>query len=268
MKKGFSPLVTAASILALVPFLLLVFRSFAGVWPSPELWPRAASLRGWSRIAADALGVRSVALFSLAFSLIIGALSSLIATAAARALTFYSFRGKGLLETLLLAPLVLPPTAFAVGFQTLRYRLGPAGGLTALALAHLACSLPFTVKALKTVTEAAGIEAESAARCLGAGPWRAFLHGSLPLLAPAMIHAWALGFLFSFSQYFLTLLVSGGTVKTLPLLIMPLIGGNDGNVSSAYALLFVLLTALTFGLLSLSARLLARALGKELKVEG
>jgi putative spermidine/putrescine transport system permease protein len=63
-----------------------------------------------------------------------------------------------------------------------------------------------------------------------------------------------MAYIISFSQYFLTLLIGGGSVKTLAVVMVPLIYGGDRTIASAYALLFTLSSLIVFGLFELAGK--------------
>ena len=49
----------------------------------------------------------------------------------------------------------------------------------------------------------------------------------------------SMGFILSYSQYFTTLLVGGGRVKTIALVLVPYIQSGDRSLSSVYSTAFV-----------------------------
>ena len=257
-------LVWTAAIAAALPLLLLVLWSLTNRWPAPLLFPEAFSGRGWQRLFSGYFNVGQIAAYSIGVSLLVGALSAAIAALASRALCLYAFPGKRLLETLAMLPVVVPATVFGMGSNLFFVRLGLGGSLTAVVLCHLIITLPFTLRIMLETTRLASFRLEEQARALGASPLAGFWHGALPALAPGLLSATAVAFLFSYAQYFLTLVLGGGKVKTLALLVMPLIGGSDRTISSAYSLLFILSAAGVFALLQGLAALAARYTGKQL----
>ena len=79
---------------------------------------------------------------------------------------------------------------------------------------------------------------EEQAAVLGAGPVRGFFAVSLPELMPGILSSMSMAFILSYSQYFTTLIVGGGRVKTLALVLVPYIQGGDRSLASVYALAF------------------------------
>ena len=261
----FLHIVVWLAVLAIaLPLVLLLVWSFANRWPTPELFPTALSLRGWQRLFSGYFNIWQVTLSSVTLSLWVGAFSAIIAAMAARAICLYSFPGKRLLEALVLLPVLIPATVFGMSIHALLIRWRLNNSIIAVVLCQLICALPFAMRVMLETTRLASARLEEQARVLGAGSFAGFLHGSLPAIAPGLVSAWALSFLFSYTQYFLTLLVGGGKIKTLAILVMPLIEGSDRTISSVYSLLFIGSTAGIFWLMQGASALLSKLGGKQL----
>ena len=59
----------------------------------------------------------------------------------------------------------------------------------------------------------------------------------------------SMGFILSYSQYFTTLMVGGGRVKTIALVLVPYIQSGDRSLSSVYSTAFVGSALLVFFIL-------------------
>jgi putative spermidine/putrescine transport system permease protein len=81
-----------------------------------------------------------------------------------------------------------------------------------------------------------------------------FVRITLPAVAPGLAVAALFAFLISWGEYILTLLVGGGSVKTLPLLLYAYLGSTDTPVAAALGLALVLPPVL---LLAVTSRLLS-----------
>ncbi|MFN3435414.1 MAG: molybdate ABC transporter permease subunit [Sphingomonas sp.] len=158
-----------------------------------------------------------------------------IAFALAWILARVRFPGKLLLDAVVHLPLVVPPVvtgwllllAFAPG--------GPIGGVlerwfgvsvlfrwTGAAIAAAVMALPLMVRAMRLSIEAVDRRLESAARTLGASPWRVFATLTLPLSLPGVLAGAVLGFARSIGEFGATItFVSNvpGETQTLPLAI-------------------------------------------------
>ena len=81
---------------------------------------------------------------------------------------------------------------------------------------------------------------------LGAGPVKAFFLTTFPSLLPGILSSMSMGFILSYSQYFTTLMVGGGRVKTIALVLVPYIQSGDRSLSSVYSTPFLASAHLVF----------------------
>jgi molybdate transport system permease protein len=149
-----------------------------------------------------------------------------------------SFRGKVLLSTIILAPLVMPPvvTGFlllsALGSRSplgrLLSTLGVPVPFTILgaALAALAVGLPLYVLTVRNAFEAVDPHYEELSWTLGVGPRRTFLRISLPLAVPGIVAGAVLAFARALGEFGATVVLAGnveGRTRTIALAIYTLL---------------------------------------------
>jgi putative spermidine/putrescine transport system permease protein len=166
-------------------------------------------------------------------------LSLIVGVPAGRALGLHRFRGKRLVQFLILAPVIVPGLAVVMGIHVAFIRLGLAAKMSGVTLAHLIGTTPYVVMVMSSVFANYNPEYEEQARTLGAGPVRSFTHVTLPLIFPGVLVAGMFAFIISWGQYIVTLLVSGGRVITVPLLLVTFASANNHAVTAALCLLFV-----------------------------
>ena len=240
-------IITASCIL--IPILLILIWSFAGRWPWPELLPESYSLRTIKELFSGSNPLPQL----LASSVLLASAAAFIATVigimTARAIELYNFRGKTLLRLCTLLPLIVPGTVLAMGLQLVFLRLGLADTVTGVILIHVISALPYCITIMADITRATGIRYEEQALVLGAGPWRAFFTVSLPVLAPGILSSVSMAFILSYSQYFSTLIIGGGKVKTLTLVLVPYIQSGDRPLMSVYSIVFIFSALLIFFIL-------------------
>jgi molybdate transport system permease protein len=163
-----------------------------------------------------------------------------------------SFRGQGLLRSLILLPLVLPPV---VGGIALLYTFGRKGLLghtmdvlgiqvafstTAVVIAQAFVALPFLVVSVEGALRTAGHRYEAVAATLGARPTIVLLRVTLPLVLPGLVSGAILSFARSLGEFGATITFAGslqGVTRTLPLEIYL---QRETNPDAAVALSFVL----------------------------
>jgi len=226
--------------LALVlPFVAFVLNAISAEWFFPQLWPQTWSLDAWRRIFAAHSRVPEAILNSTVIAIGVTLTSIAIGLPAARALGMYSFRGKRIVEFLVLAPIIVPPLTVGMGLTVNFIRVGLAGTIYGVALVHLVPVLPYVVLTLAGVFANYDVEFEEQARTLGAGPVAVFRHITMPAIFPGIVVAGLFSFLISWSQYILTFLIGGGRIITMPVLLFSSIPGGDNANIAVQSLLFV-----------------------------
>lgn len=223
-------------VLPLFPFLLW---SFSHRWVFPSLVPTEWSLDAWRYIFSPTSQVSTAIVDTTIIALAVTLLSILISIPSGRALGMYRFRGKRLVEFLVLAPTIVPGLAVVLGIHVIFIRYGLADSMLGVALVHLIPTTPYVVLVMAGVFANYNPEFEEQARSLGAGPLRTFWYVTLPAIFPGMMVAGLFAFLISWSQYILTLLIGGGFVTTLPLLLFSFARGGDNAITGALSIVFV-----------------------------
>ena len=241
----------------LVPVLSVVIWSLIERFPWPEFLP-VVSLRAIREIFARKEKIILLFVSSILISFVVATLSVVIATMTARAFVCYEFHGKSILYYLSILPLMVPATVFAMGIQVTFIKLNLNNSVLGVVIAHLIYSLPYAIQLLMDGTKGIGKGLEEQARVLGATAWRAFYKISLPLLIPVMLTAFSMAYIVSFSQYFLTLLIGGGKVKTFTIVMVPYLQGGERNIASVYSTVFLIITVLVFGVFEWIARKISK----------
>lgn len=181
----------------------------------------------------------------------------------------HDFRGKSIVSTLVLAPLVLPPVV--TGFLLLSV-LGantPLGGLLAslglpvpftllgAAIAALVVGMPLYVISIRGAFEAIDPKYEELSSTLGATPRRTFFRVSLPLALPGIAAGAVLAFARSLGEFGATVVLAGnveGSTRTIALAVYTLLESPRGQeqvwVLVAASVVVSLLALLGFEVLS------------------
>ena len=226
--------------LLLLPLVPLVLASAADAYFYPQVLPERWSNRAWQVVLDPGGGTWAALRDTVAIGVSVAALSLLVAVPAGRVLGTRRFRGRRTVELLLLLPVLVPAVAVGIGLHVVFLRLGLAGGIPGVVLVHLVPATPYVVLLSAGVFANAELELEEQARALGASSWQAQWHVTLRLVAPGLAVAALFGFLVSWGQYVLTLVVGGGRVVTLPILLFATASGGDASITAATALLHAL----------------------------
>lgn len=241
MKRPLIVLSGAVLIVWLVlPLVPLAIWSFARGWRFPDVLPKDWSLQAWE----FALSARSGVLESLGVTALVAmlatALSIFVGVPAGRALGLYKFRGKGLVELMILAPVIVPGIAVALGLHSVFLQLGLTNTLGGVILVHLVPTLPYMTLVMAGIFANYDPAFEQQARSLGAGPVQTFWYVTLPAIMPGIIVGGLFAFLVSWSQYVLTLLIGGGRVITLPLLLFNYASAGRNDITGAIGIIYIL----------------------------
>jgi molybdate transport system permease protein len=140
-----------------------------------------------------------------------------------------------LIDAIVAAPLVMPPTVLGYYVLVMVGRKSALGGVWrdvfgqdltftfhAVVLAAALGAFPMIVKAARTAFQTVDPTLLAAARTLGAGPVRAFFTIALPLAAPGIIAGLMLGFARGLGDFGVTLMIAGdipGETQSAPLAI-------------------------------------------------
>ena len=227
------------AICILLPVAVIAIWSVTCRWPWPKLLPESWTLRTLEELVFGSAKLPELLLSSISLAAVVAGLATVISILTARATEFYDFPGKGLIRFSGMLPLLVPGTVFAMGIQLVMLKLGPADKIAGVVLVHLVCALPYCIAIMGDVTRAVGVRLEEQAQVLGASPLRAFFAVTLPSLLPGILSSMSMGFILSYSQYFTTLMVGGGRVKTIALVLVPYIQSGDRALASAYSVAFV-----------------------------
>jgi putative spermidine/putrescine transport system permease protein len=240
MTKFWRWLAVAVILIAILgPIIPQIVWSFAFRWYFPDLLPSEWSLDSWQYVFSESSRVVEGLVNSVMIALTVSLLAVLVGLPAGRAIGLYAFRGKGLIEWLLMVPIIVPGIVAVLGIHIMfiRYRLTDT--FMGVALVHLIPTIPYMVLVMAGVFANYGTDLEDTARTLGANWIQTFWHVTLPAIFPGLLVATMFAFLISWGQYVTTLLIGGGKYITLPLVLFPFISGANYSTAAAISLVFV-----------------------------
>ncbi len=224
----------------ILPLIPLAIWSFAKGWFFPDLLPKRWSMQAWDYALSDTAGVIDSLWLTIGISLAATALSILVGIPAGRALGMYKFKGKELVELLILAPTIVPGIAVVLGIHSVFISMGLNNTVSGVILVHLIPTLPYMVLVMSGIFANYDPSFEAQARSLGASPIKTFWHVTLPAIMPGIIVGGLFAFLVSWSQYILTLLIGGGRVVTLPLLLFNFATSGRNDITGAIGMIYIL----------------------------
>lgn len=223
-----------------LPLVPLAIWSFAKGWYFPDILPKRWTLNAWDYTFSDTAGVLDSLWITIWISLAATGLSVLIGVPAGRALGMYKFKGKELVELMILAPVIVPGIAVVLGIHSIFIFLGLNNTVTGVVLVHLIPTLPYMTLVMSGIFANYDPAYEDQARSLGASPLKTFWYITLPAIMPGIIVGGLFAFLVSWSQYILTLLIGGGRIITLPLLLFNFATSGRNDITGAIGMVYIL----------------------------
>jgi sulfate transport system permease protein len=223
-----------------LPLVIVIYQAFGTGWD-----------RFWAAVTNTfTLKALYLTILTGSFAVIFNTLFGLTA---AWALTRYSFRGQGILITLIDLPFAISPIIAGLIFILTYGRLGWAKPILdefnlkivfatpGLVLATIFVTLPFVARELIPVLTARGTDEEQAAVLMGAGFFRVFFKVTLPHIRWALIYSVILCTARAMGEFGAVSVVSGhlrGKTNTLPLHIEILY--NEHHYNEAFAVSAIL----------------------------
>ena len=189
-----------------------------------------------------ALGLSlKVALWATGIDIVLG-------VAVGYALARYRFPGRELVDSILLLPMVLPPTVLGYYLLTVIGSHGPIGSWLlqtfgirliftwqAAVIAAMIVAFPLVFKAARAAFETVEPELEDAARTLGIGEWAVFFRVSLPLAWRGILAGLLLSFARALGEFGATLMVAGsiaGKTQTLSIAVYEAVQAGQDDTAN------------------------------------
>ncbi|MBF7141249.1 MULTISPECIES: ABC transporter permease [Pseudomonas] len=182
---------------------------------------------------------------SLKLAALSATLATLIAVPAGLALTRYRFPGQGVINGLLLSPIIIPHLVLGVALMRLFALLGVNGSFSWLVLAHVVVITPYVLRLV--IATAIGVDrsAEQAAESLGAGRMTLFWRITFPMILPGVAGGWLLAFINSFDEVTLSIFITSPATQTLPVRMYVYATESIDPMMAAISALVIALTAVT-----------------------
>lgn len=178
----------------------------------------------------------------LTVSTIIGlgnaALATVAGTGAALAIHRYRFRGRSIVQALVMLPIAMPGIVLGLALLFTLAVYGMQPGILAATIGHAVLGIPYVVAMVTAALSNYDMSLERASMNLGVGPVRTFFMITLPMIRGGVIAGAVSAFLISFDNFSLSLFITRG--DTLPLRLMQqLLAYADPSVAAISTLLVV-----------------------------
>jgi ABC-type spermidine/putrescine transport system permease subunit II len=173
----------------------------------------------WYQSLADNTQLIDSGVNSVWIALVTSIIATSLGTMASVALARRTFRGKSLLQLLLLPPIAIPWLITGTAMLVFFFYSGIGRGLHALLIGHVALAIPYVVLVVGTGFQTVRNDLEEAAMSLGSTPIHAFFTITLPLLFPSILGAALFAFAVSLDQFVISYFLATPGFSTLPVQI-------------------------------------------------
>ena len=233
-----------------VPIVSMIVFSFNNsrlvtVWDAAN----SPTLKWYVALASNAQ-ILAAAWLSIKIATIAASVAVVLGTLAGVSLVrFGAFRGRALLAGLTTAPLVMPEVITGLSmlllFVALENSIGwPKGGsAVTVTLAHITFCMAYVTVVVQSRLVGFDQSLEEAAMDLGARPVTVFMRVTLPLIVPALVSGWLLGFTLSWDDLVISQFVAGPGSSTLPMVIFSKVRLGVSPDVNALATIMVLIVA-------------------------
>jgi spermidine/putrescine transport system permease protein len=169
---------------------------------------RGFTLDWYERIFSEPALLRAV-WNSIQVAIVSSTVATALGTMIALALSRFEFRGKGLLASLAVLPLIVPYVVLAIALLILFRAFDFPLSLLTVGAAHVVVALPFVT--LIVLARVAGFDRalEDAAMDLGASYPTTLRLVVLPIVSPAIVASWLVAFTVSIDEVALALFLAG-----------------------------------------------------------
>ena len=215
--RALSVYIGIACMLLMMPIVIVLALAF-GDQTYMRFPPQSLSLRWFATFFGDPRWQRA-----LGSSVLIATVACVFATSlgffAAYAFVRSDMRGKKLLLSFMLLPLIIPHVITAIAMYFMAGPLKLVGNVFWIGLCHATIALPIVLMILLSSLQSVDVNLERAALSLGSSRIGVFTRVVLPLAFPGILSAALFAFLASFDELVISLFLAGVRSETLPVRI-------------------------------------------------
>ena len=174
----------------------------------------------------------------------------------------YDFKGKDFLNTLLIAPIMVPEVVLGVALLLFIRWLQQPKSFALLLIGHVVITLPYVLLILQARLVGIKREYEEAALSLGSSPFQTFMEITFPLLAPAVFAGMLFSFTISFYDVTATLFWATAQNQTVPVKIFGMLRNSISPEINALGAVMIVLTVSIPLVAGYVSRKFAKGIGK------
>jgi putative spermidine/putrescine transport system permease protein len=231
----------------LMPLVFVIWLAFFRQ-EIPSFPPEGYSLRWFGAILGNS-NFTGGFLVSMQVGVAATLMGLVLGVPAALAIARRQFPGRGVINTLLLMPLVVPGIVLGTSLYVAQIETEILTGLPllgqqlGLVLAHVLIVVPWVVRLVTASLAGRDPSVEEAAQSLGATPWTTFRRVTLPAIRPGIVAGGVFGFVMSFGNLEMSLFLVGPGRTTLPIAILQYLEWKIDPTVAAVSVVQILLIA-------------------------
>lgn len=226
----------------LCPLFVVIFTAFSDT--NRVVFPPRGFTFQWFDKAIHSAEFTSSLLLSIRIAIISVLLACVLGTMVSLWFWKSNSRAKGIVETIFLAPIVIPTIISAVAF--LQY-FALFGGLFTnywkLCLTYAVIEMPYVIRTVTANLVGLDTSFEEASLVLGASPVRTLFNVTLPCIRQGIVGGAIFSFVVAFDECVIVLFMKSATTVTFPLRLYSYITESFTPLISAYATLFIIVAA-------------------------
>jgi putative spermidine/putrescine transport system permease protein len=208
-----------------------------------ELLPRNGFTLRWFGVL-----FREEFLSAVGVSLFIAGVATTISlaggTLAALALARASFRGREVVNMILLSPMMIPPVVKGLSFTLYFAIIGLRPGLASLLLAHIVITLPYVIRVVYPCFYGLDRSLEDASRNLGATNVQTFWRITFPLIRPGVFAGAIFSFIMSIDDVGVSIFLITPDTTNVSVLLLTWANSVADNTLAAVSVTLVAVTLL------------------------
>ncbi|MBE6517350.1 MAG: ABC transporter permease subunit [Thermoplasmata archaeon] len=229
-----------------LPIYALICNSFGTGFTYGQLIPESWSL-DTLREVLDSPRFMDAFRNSIRLSLVVTVFTVILGFGVSKALGTVDFRGRRVMEIVLIMPAMMPGIALIFGLRDVMIWFDIEYTFESLILAELTFVLPYFIMLMMPVFRNYNLNYEYQAETLGVGWFNRLIHVTIPLVRNGLITATMYSFIVSWSMYLLTVYLADASFPTLPRVLFGLMSGAEGyDVAGMVAFFFIIPALIMF----------------------
>lgn len=225
----------------LVPIIVIPILSF-GTSPWLEFPPPGFTMEWYKQLFSSTEWFVPI-MNSLRIAIPVVFLSLVFGVPIAYAVVRGRFKGRHLLNSLFVTPMMMPYIIFAIAIYGVYLSTGMTGTFTGIIIAHVILVLPFVITNISNSLRTLNPAIEQAALSCGAGPIKTFFRITLPLIKDGVFAGAIYAFFLSWDEVIVAIFITTPDTMTLPVKIWDSLRLDLSPILAALATLLIVISS-------------------------